>query len=700
MTSLKTSIIYRIKLLSENKKLYQKIALAKHKNSSFSLNLYFTSQNYLQKKYSSTKRQYHINIINSIIFDHRIHEVAEFKNNLIWNETSEFLKRYYKKKETIERIPKISEYYEKYTLFSPVYFGHEGLLVIIMNKWTKKKKNYLEYVEDHEDEREQRKKIKKKKSFEPLINGSTLKNINNSNNITSSNNKSLMSKNTLDLTKFENESKKIINDKNKENIICNENKVNDKKKDKSFSEIINDLSSSYSVVINKENNNNNKKNNIINNSNMILNKKKTINLDSIGKTLNISCNKNKNKNISNYIKICLNKKNNAYILTNKNQNLNLRNKNDNNILIPTNKKYQKRALNTNLISYNLQSNDSSKRTIRVNTITNYIHENDKSLKKHNNIIRKKFDFNIQRNKEINYIGANKTINSGKLKDSILKNQSKIIKNKNNKNNILKKINFQKIKINSKPFSKRSELSNSISKLKSLTNRNSPTHSNYNNFLVTNKYQNASFMNQAIGKKIPKINIDILNSKIIKDIKIDSKKLYSEDPFIYKLSRINKKKILPLMSLTKNSSLTPLKNLTQSGINSLTGNNITKIYSKNNITKNKKNLVLGQLNNINDMIYHKKRKILGDYNIRNNSANSSLIEKNRGIKTGINLINSKKGINNWKKNDKNNNYKNINLNLNLNIHFNIDGLEKKNKGNNKLINNTIINQIHDKTKRKM
>ena len=37
---------------------------------------------------------------------------TEFKNNLIWNETSEFLKRYYKKKETIERIPKISEYYE------------------------------------------------------------------------------------------------------------------------------------------------------------------------------------------------------------------------------------------------------------------------------------------------------------------------------------------------------------------------------------------------------------------------------------------------------------------------------------------------------------------------------------------------------------------------------------------------------------
>ena len=92
------------------------------------------------KKYSTSKKKYNKYIINSIIFDHRIHIVAVFKNNLLWDESSEFLKRFYKNNESFDRIPKISEYYEKYTLFSPVYFGLEGLIVIIMNKWTKKKK--------------------------------------------------------------------------------------------------------------------------------------------------------------------------------------------------------------------------------------------------------------------------------------------------------------------------------------------------------------------------------------------------------------------------------------------------------------------------------------------------------------------------------------------------------------------------------
>ena len=80
----------------------------------------------------TTIRKYRIFIINSIIFDQRIHKVAVFKNNLLWDESSEFLKRYYKKKESTERIPKISEYYEKYTLFPPIYFGLEGLIVIII----------------------------------------------------------------------------------------------------------------------------------------------------------------------------------------------------------------------------------------------------------------------------------------------------------------------------------------------------------------------------------------------------------------------------------------------------------------------------------------------------------------------------------------------------------------------------------------
>ena len=164
-----------------------------------SFNLYTITYKNL-KKYSTSNKKYRVFIINSIIFDQRIHKVAVFKNNLLWDESSEFLKRFYKNKESIERIPKISEYYEKYTLFPPVYFGLNGLIVITMNKWTKRKKNYLEYIEDQEDEREERKKKNKNKSFEKLINSSLI------NNKTPS--KSILSINTLDLSKFELESNK------------------------------------------------------------------------------------------------------------------------------------------------------------------------------------------------------------------------------------------------------------------------------------------------------------------------------------------------------------------------------------------------------------------------------------------------------------------------------------------------------------
>ena len=329
------------------------------------------------KKYSTTKKIYNKFIINSIIFDHRIHKVAVFKNNLLWDESSEFLKRYYKKKESTERIPKISEYYEKYTLFPPIYFGLEGLIVIIMNKWTKRKKNYLEYIEDHEEEK---KKTKKKESFEPLINNSSL------NNITSS--KSLLSKNTLELTKFENESKKSLLNKNKAN---NKNKnhannIKDKIDNLSFSDIMDDLSSNYSVIINTDRIiNENKENNNFKEKQKL----KKINIKDIDKTRNLLLNNNIKLNSSNhtktnisitarksniknddyssrkYVKISLNKKNNKFSIKNNNPNILFRNKNIN-MPIQSVKKYQKRFLNTeNIKKNNLYSKNISKGTIRV-----------------------------------------------------------------------------------------------------------------------------------------------------------------------------------------------------------------------------------------------------------------------------------------------------------------------------------------------
>ena len=665
------------------------------------------------KKYTTTKRTYNKFIINSMIFDRRIHKVAVFKNNLLWDESSEFLKRFYKKKESKERIPKISEYYEKYTLFPPVYFGLEGLIVIIMNKWTKKKKNYLEYVEDHEEDK---KKIKTKESFEPLINSSSL------NNITSSN-KSFISKNTLELTKFENESKKSLMNKNK-NDNKNKNHANNGKNkidNLSFSDIIDDLSSNYSVIINtdrinydnKDIHNLKEQQKIKKLSNKDIDK--TRNLFYLNKkTLNISNNNNKTNfnitakklNVKNaeysprkYVKISLNKKNNKLNIKNNNPNIIFRNNNNFNMPIPSVKKYQKRFMNTeNIKKINLINKNISKGTIRVNTISNYIQNNknkvgnennnilqnnDKehsaSLKKYNNFnyAKNNTNYNLVLSYKNHYISSNnhvKEINSSE--------KNKIIKNKNN---ILKKKNF--IQIKKEPFLSINNLNNSLNKYKQSTFRNQISNYNYTQEMISNP--NISKHN--LISNIPKINMDLINTNKIKEM-VNNKKLYLEDPFIYKLSQLNKKKTI---SLTTANSLTKNKNMSINGFHSIIGNNYSNINNSKNKLKlsNKKNLVLSKINTKSNLVYNKKRKISGDNSIRNNSANSTLIPKNNDSALNFNISNKK--TNGWKNNTKNINSKNINLNLNLNIHFNI-GLENKNKGRKILLNNTIINQLQNKT----
>ena len=72
------------------------------------------------RKYQTTQEKYNILIIHSIVFDQKNHLVTEFKNYLLWDETSEFLKRYYKKNESKGRIPKISDYM-KNIHFLPIF---------------------------------------------------------------------------------------------------------------------------------------------------------------------------------------------------------------------------------------------------------------------------------------------------------------------------------------------------------------------------------------------------------------------------------------------------------------------------------------------------------------------------------------------------------------------------------------------------
>ncbi len=120
------------------------------------------------KKYNVSIEFINKKIITDIIFDERKHIVSIFKNYLLWDEMSDFLNRFYYKHESKNRLPKINHYYEKYTLFPPVYYSLEGVIRIML-KNVKKKKKYLEMIEEKEDNLNNKKDIKKNE-FMRIIN--------------------------------------------------------------------------------------------------------------------------------------------------------------------------------------------------------------------------------------------------------------------------------------------------------------------------------------------------------------------------------------------------------------------------------------------------------------------------------------------------------------------------------------------------
>lgn len=67
------------------------------------------------------KDYYNVKIVNDIIYNESTHIVSAFKDYLIYDDVSEFLKRYYKVSETKSRLPKIFEFYEKYSKVFPNY---------------------------------------------------------------------------------------------------------------------------------------------------------------------------------------------------------------------------------------------------------------------------------------------------------------------------------------------------------------------------------------------------------------------------------------------------------------------------------------------------------------------------------------------------------------------------------------------------
>lgn len=69
----------------------------------------------LLQKYQTDDNSLNLKTINDIIYNEKAHIVASFKDFLIFDDTSEFLKRYYKVYEANQRLPKIFEFYESFS---------------------------------------------------------------------------------------------------------------------------------------------------------------------------------------------------------------------------------------------------------------------------------------------------------------------------------------------------------------------------------------------------------------------------------------------------------------------------------------------------------------------------------------------------------------------------------------------------------
>ena len=64
---------------------------------------------------------YNVRQINDIVYNEKAFIVANFKDFLIYDDSSEFLKRFYKFKESEERLPRLYDYYENYSKIFPNY---------------------------------------------------------------------------------------------------------------------------------------------------------------------------------------------------------------------------------------------------------------------------------------------------------------------------------------------------------------------------------------------------------------------------------------------------------------------------------------------------------------------------------------------------------------------------------------------------
>jgi hypothetical protein len=127
----------------------------------------------LALKFQSTISKFNIKLVNDIIYNEKANIVGKFKDYLIFDDTSEFLKRYYKVKETRNRLPKIYEFYSSYSKIFPNYITISEAKYIYKNIQKKQKmidKQQRNVQKENSQEKDKKDKIFNTKLYNSLMN--------------------------------------------------------------------------------------------------------------------------------------------------------------------------------------------------------------------------------------------------------------------------------------------------------------------------------------------------------------------------------------------------------------------------------------------------------------------------------------------------------------------------------------------------
>ena len=106
------------------------------------LNKMHIKLNKILHSYNMSNDDLNKKIINNIIFDSKKRIVSVFKDYLLWYETSDFFKLYYKMNKSSRLMRRFINYYDAYTHFYPEYGPLEDILKILTKNIKRKKKIY------------------------------------------------------------------------------------------------------------------------------------------------------------------------------------------------------------------------------------------------------------------------------------------------------------------------------------------------------------------------------------------------------------------------------------------------------------------------------------------------------------------------------------------------------------------------------